>query len=258
MRALGAATRAMHEALASRDDDPAFAPRAASSEDAAEWGRRVRAMVHDTTELLAGARRGGRLRDDTIPIADAVLRRRPEVLGDIESLVEALGERPGARIRHHGDYHLGQVLKGSDGRYMIIDFEGEPARLLAERRAPDSPLRDVAGMLRSFAYAAATVAMEAGGVGTNPAVEARSARWERGVRDAFLAGYFERQGARFLPADPAAATHLTTLFEMEKAFYELGYELNNRPDWVWIPLRGIGRLLGSPTLPRRGDQEPRS
>ncbi|HEX5580510.1 MAG TPA: hypothetical protein VFX39_02965, partial [Gemmatimonadaceae bacterium] len=258
MRDLGRVTRELHDALASGRDDAAFAPRAATVADAASWGARVRAMVHDATALLGAAREKGRLRPADVPIADAVLRRRAEVLGDVEELVIALGDHPGARIRHHGDYHLGQVLEGRDGRWMIIDFEGEPARLLAERRTPDSPLRDVAGMLRSFAYAAATGAMEAGGVGTNPAVEARAARWERAVREAFLAGYHEPGGAPYLPADPAAATYLLMLFEMEKVFYELGYELNNRPDWAWIPLRGIGRLLGSPALPRRGGGESRS
>ncbi len=258
MRALGQVTRELHDALSPGGDDPAFVPRPATAADAASWGARVRSMVHDATGLLAEAREKGRLRAGDVPIADAVLRRRAELLGDVEELALALGDHPGARIRHHGDYHLGQVLEGSDGRWMIIDFEGEPARLLAERRAPDSPLRDVAGMLRSFAYAAATGAMESGGVGTNPAVEARAARWERAVREAFLAGYQEPGGAPYLPADPAAASHLLMLFEMEKVFYELGYELNNRPDWVWIPLRGVGRLLGSPALPRRERGGPRA
>jgi maltose alpha-D-glucosyltransferase/alpha-amylase len=186
-----------------------------------------------------------------VPIADAVLRRRTELLGDLDALADAVGSHPGERIRHHGDYHLGQVLKGADGRFMIIDFEGEPARLLAERRAPHSALRDVAGMLRSFAYAAASAAMETGGVGASADVERRSARWEREARDAFLAGYQAAGPAAFLPADPDAVAPLVTLFELEKVFYELAYELNNRPDWIWIPLRGIGRRLGA-GAPRGG------
>ncbi|HEU4629603.1 MAG TPA: hypothetical protein VFS08_07640 [Gemmatimonadaceae bacterium] len=252
MRELGRVTRALHDALASDRTDPAFAPRAASGEDVAEWAERVRDMARDGTALLTRARAEGRLRAADVPVADAVLRRTPELLGDLDALALEIGSHPGERIRHHGDYHLGQVLKGADGRYMIIDFEGEPARLLAERRTPSSALRDVAGMLRSFAYAAASAAMERGGVGTDPAMERRSARWERAMREAFLAGYQERGRAPFLPAEPQAMLHLVMLFEMEKVFYELAYELNNRPDWVWIPLRGIGRLLGSPSLPRRG------
>jgi predicted trehalose synthase len=92
--------------------------------------------------------------------------------------------------------------------------------------------------------------MGVGGVGFNPMVEVRSARWERGVREGFLAGYMERGAASFLPASPEAIEHLLMIFEMEKVFYELAYELNNRPDWVWIPLRGVGKMLGSPAIPR--------
>ena len=252
MRELGRVTRALHEALASGRDDPAFAPRMATAEDVTSWASRVRDMMHAGTELLGRAREAGRLRPADAPIAEAVLRRRPELLADLDALAAAIGGHPGERIRHHGDYHLGQVLRSADGRWAVIDFEGEPARLLAERRAAHSALRDVAGMLRSFAYAAASAAMERGGVGTNPAMESRSARWERASRDAFLNGYRERGAAPFLPADPEATTHLLTLFEMEKVFYELAYELNNRPDWVWIPLRGIGRMLGAPAGARAG------
>ena len=252
MRELGRITRSLHEALASLRDDPAFAPRTTTAEEVDGWVSRVRSMVHDSTALLATARADGRLPGPDVHVADVVLRRRAELLTDLDALGEAIGEHPGERIRHHGDYHLGQVLRSAGGEYMIIDFEGEPARLLAERRAPNSALRDVAGMLRSFAYAAASAAMHAGGVGMNPTVEVRTARWERAVREAFLAGYLERGTSPFLPDSRDAVTYLITLFEMEKVFYELAYELNNRPDWVWIPLRGIGRLLGSPGMPRRG------
>lgn len=250
MRELGRVTRALHEALASLEG-PAFTERVASATDVDEWAGRVRDMLRDSTELLADARAGGRLAGADAAAADAVLRRRAGLLSDLDALAEAVGEHPGSSIRIHGDYHLGQVLKGADGRFMIIDFEGEPARLLAERRAPASALRDVAGMLRSFAYAAASAAMEAGGVGINPTVEIRSARWERGVRESFLAGYLERGDATFLPPSYEAVQSLLMLFEMEKVYYELAYELNNRPDWAWIPLRGIGKMLGSPAVPRR-------
>ena len=251
MRTLGRITRELHEALATVADEPAFAPQPATRADVQAWATRVGGMVHESTELLAAARRAGRLREQDVPIADAIVRRRPELLDDIQGLADAAERDGGLRIRHHGDYHLGQVLQGSDGGYRIIDFEGEPARPLEERRALASPLRDVAGMLRSFAYAAASAAMEAGGVGTNPAVETRTARWERGVREAFLAGYLGSTPPAFLPRSTDASLHLLTLFEMEKVFYELAYELNNRPDWVWIPLRGVGRMLGSPAIPRR-------
>ena len=128
---------------------------------------------------------------------------------------------------------------------MVIDFEGEPARSLAERREKASPLRDVAGMLRSFAYAAATLGMVAKSLdlGTR---ELRVGRWERDTREAFMRGYLAASAhddKGILPSDAAHTRALLQLFETEKAFYELAYELNNRPDWTWIPMRGIAKLL---------------
>jgi maltose alpha-D-glucosyltransferase/alpha-amylase len=157
-----------------------------------------------------------------------------------------LSSHAGARIRHHGDYHLGQVLRAQSGEFMVIDFEGEPARPLAERRRRHSPLRDVAGMLRSFAYAAATLSTEVQQQHDASRLAQRASRWERGVRDAFLNGYLnsgDPGGARFLPDESKHIDALIALFETEKVFYELGYELNNRPAWVWIPLRGAVGLL---------------
>ena len=244
-RELGRTTRALHDALASSTDVPHFIPKTATLEDVQAWADRTRDTIHTSTDLLQRARAEGRLRDRDVAVADAVLRRKSELLADLDRLADDIGHHPGARIRHHGDYHLGQVLVAGDGQFMIIDFEGEPARLLVERREPHSALRDVAGMLRSFAYAAATAAAERGGVGTDPALELRASRWERGVRDAFVEGYAEAGPASFLPMSAEATRDLVTLFEMEKVFYELAYELNNRPDWVWIPLRGVGRLLGA-------------
>jgi trehalose synthase-fused probable maltokinase len=139
-------------------------------------------------------------------------------------------------IRHHGDYHLGQVLwTGSD--WVVLDFEGEPARSLAERRRKRSPLRDVAGMLRSFAYAASAATITDG-------IEAPEG-WEQRARDEFLSGYLpavEAQG--LLPPSQEATERLLAIYELEKAVYELRYELDNRPDWVEIPVAGIVRLLG--------------
>jgi len=148
-------------------------------------------------------------------------------------------------VRIHGDFHLGQVLRAPNGEFLIIDFEGEPTRPLDERREKASPLRDVAGMLRSVAYAAATLALE-DGARLKPSIrELRAARWERDVRSAFLAGYLAPDGAtpNPLPANAADTRRLIQLFEAEKAFYELSYELNNRPAWAWIPMRGISKLF---------------
>ncbi|HEV8216693.1 MAG TPA: hypothetical protein VGP95_12685, partial [Gemmatimonadaceae bacterium] len=124
------------------------------------------------------------------------------------------------------------------------DFEGEPARPLDERRQKMSPLRDVAGMLRSFSYAAATMANAAERQLDMPTRELRSARWERDVRAAFLTGYLTApRSGPLLPNADASFRALVSLFETEKVFYELSYELNNRPEWVGIPMKGIARLL---------------
>jgi trehalose synthase-fused probable maltokinase len=144
----------------------------------------------------------------------------------------------GKSIRTHGDYHLGQTLwTGKD--WVVIDFEGEPARPLPERRRRRSPLRDVAGMLRSFAYAASAVRILRGG---DP-----PAGWEQRAREEFLEGYFGVVERSLVPPSEEARTRLLAVFELEKAVYELRYELNNRPDWVGIPVAGILRLLESPS-----------
>jgi predicted trehalose synthase len=125
----------------------------------------------------------------------------------------------------------------SDRGWVILDFEGEPARPLPERRLKRSPLRDVAGMLRSFSYAAAGVQILRG---TAPPED-----WEHRARETFLEGYRERVDNALLPPGQQATDQLLAVFELEKAVYELRYELNNRPDWVGIPVAGIVRLLDS-------------
>lgn len=245
-RQLGAVTRAMHEALASAADDPAFAPTPATDADVRSWRDAALVRLDDAMSLLE--RKVNALEGQTQAHGRALVHRRSA----LEDRVRSIGEEvlslktAGLKIRHHGDFHLGQVLRTTAGEWMIIDFEGEPARPLEERRARHSPLRDVAGMMRSFAYAAAAGAMQTGGIGRNAQVEIRSARWERDAREHFLGGYLgarDAGSAALLPATPAGTTSLLALFEAEKLFYELGYELDNRPTWAWIPLRGIAKLL---------------
>jgi maltose alpha-D-glucosyltransferase/alpha-amylase len=149
------------------------------------------------------------------------------------------------RIRIHGDYHLGQVLyTGKD--FVIIDFEGEPSRSLSERRLKRSPFRDVAGMLRSFQYAAyMRLAEEAAAGAASPELEGWALYWERWISASYLRAYLKRvRGASFVPGSRDELELLLDVYILEKAIYELGYELNNRPDWVWIPLRGILQILG--------------
>jgi trehalose synthase-fused probable maltokinase len=139
----------------------------------------------------------------------------------------------GRVIRHHGDFHLGQTL-WADEDWVILDFEGEPARSLPERRRKRSPLRDVAGMLRSFAYAASASPLLR-------EVETPVA-WEERARAEFLDGYRKTVEQHLVPSG-TAMDKLLRVFELEKAVYELRYELNNRPEWVKIPVAGIVRML---------------
>jgi maltose alpha-D-glucosyltransferase/alpha-amylase len=152
----------------------------------------------------------------------------------------AADSEPGLQIRIHGDYHLGQVLVTRND-FVIIDFEGEPARSIEERRAKQSPLRDVAGMLRSFNYARwSALRRAAQNAGELARLDAEARDWERETRAAFLDGYAAALAPEAGPVDP----QLLRLFEIEKAFYELRYELGNRVDWVPVPLQGILALLG--------------
>ncbi len=224
---LGTATGEMHSVLASDDEDSAFAPEEPSSEALSlltatidEQIERVFLDLPDDDPALA-------------PIAG-----RAEEVRERLRLMSHVGVG-GKLIRHHGDYHLGQTLL-SDDRWIILDFEGEPARSLLERRRKRSPLRDVAGMLRSFAYAASASKLLRG----VPAPEG----WEEQARDAFLEAYLEAVDQSLLPAGRPATEKLLQIFELEKAVYELRYELNNRPDWVSIPVAGIARMLQSEVI----------
>ena len=153
----------------------------------------------------------------------------------------------GAQIRVHGDYHLGQVMR-TDAGWFVLDFEGEPARPVAERAAPRSPLKDVAGMLRSFQYAAAVALNERGESERIEALYKLGGAWEQHNREAFLAGYRATRGiAELVPSDDASFLAVLAAFELEKATYELGYERAYRPDWVLIPRAALERLLGEDT-----------
>ena len=258
---IGQVTRSMHEALASISGKPAFAMRAASPRDVAEWGERAKRSTVQGLDLLAAVVQRKALPKDRVPEAEVLLRRRQHFLDYLDEIVRSTERDGGALIRHHGDYHLGQLLRGSDGKFYVIDFEGEPARPLAERREPHSALRDVAGMLRSFGYAAATLATEASTTLQPHVREMQSARWERDARNSFMRGYLSSSNGSgsFLPKGEDGIRRLISLFETEKVFYELAYELNNRPDWVWIPMRGISKLLVADASPSdSGQQRPRS
>jgi maltose alpha-D-glucosyltransferase/alpha-amylase len=249
-RRLGAATRALHDALAAVPDED-FAPQRATPADVDRWVAAAGAAFDDALAAVmpstAEAYETAAF-DAARTALESLAERRAELRAHLDGLGASVGEDAGQRIRHHGDYHLGQVLVDAYGDYAIIDFEGEPARPLAERRARHSALRDVAGMLRSFGYAAGA-ALTGDAVGATHL--ARGAAWERATRGAFVAGYFAGSHATgdghvradYLPASRAHADALLRVFELEKLFYELRYEVRNRPDWLPIPMRGLTALL---------------
>jgi maltose alpha-D-glucosyltransferase/alpha-amylase len=222
----------LHLALAA-GTDPAFAPEPATRDDLTAWVGNVGNEARVTLELLQ--RRRDELPAAAQADADIVLAAREALVAAI-----ALPEgNAGAKSRQHGDLHLGQVLL-RDNDWLIVDFEGEPARALDERRAKHSPLRDVAGMLRSFGYAAAAaVERVAADAADREAPASHAHAWEEVARRAFADAYRDTAGALY----PPAAAALLRLFELEKACYELRYELDNRPSWAGIPLAGIKRML---------------
>ncbi len=209
--AIGRVTAAMHRALSSRPDHPAFPARAATVEEAAGWRASAERQLAQAVTAVSGSDH-----ERLVTLSPLITAR----------FADTFGSAPGdARVtRIHGDYHLGQLLARADGGYSVIDFEGEPARPLEERRAPSSPLRDVAGMLRSLDYAARTAARDS---------DVDADGWLPAARAAFIDGYGgigpDEQG-------------LLDAFELEKACYEVRYEAHNRPEWLWLPLAAVERL----------------
>jgi maltose alpha-D-glucosyltransferase/alpha-amylase len=246
MRVLARRVAELHVALARRTGDAGFDPEPITSDDLARWTTTVEREIDETLDKLK--RRNG---DGAAPLAALtaeVAQCGPTLRERVSHVAQA---RPvGLKTRLHGDLHLGQVLLCRDD-FVIIDFEGEPQRTLQERRAKHSALRDVAGMLRSFDYARHTALNQV--AKTPPEVERlapMSRTWGQRVREAFLATYRDVAIAGGLYADAAAfaaALELLTMFEIEKALYELRYEMDNRPDWAGVPLAGIAALAASTT-----------
>jgi trehalose synthase-fused probable maltokinase len=221
LRRLGEVTGQMHSILGSDANDASFCPEDTSAESLGL----LTATVDEEIERIFLD-----LPEDN-PDLEPIRGRGEEVRERLRLLTHIGGT--GRIIRHHGDFHLGQTLWADDD-WIILDFEGEPARSLPERRRKRSPLRDVAGMLRSFAYAASASQLQRD-------VEPPEG-WEERARTAFLDGYRATVDQSLVPQG-AAMEKLLTVFELEKAVYELRYELNNRPDWVRIPVAGIIRML---------------
>jgi maltokinase len=214
LRALGRRVAELHRALASDAKDPAFAPEPVQLEDLQRWSA---GMVGEISVTLAEA---------TKMFPDLFEKRGP-VVKRAQHLAHLTPS--GKKIRVHGDLHLGQVLRTKD-EWLVFDFEGEPSRSLAQRREKYSPLKDVAGMLRSFSYAGAAVELE-GSPRTDRVPKARAA---------FLDGYLaEIQGSGLLPDKDEDVLGLLHGMELEKLLYEIRYEVNNRPDWAKIPVEAL-------------------
>jgi maltose alpha-D-glucosyltransferase/alpha-amylase len=242
---LGRRTGEMHLALAREDAPEAFKPEPFTTHYQRSLFQAMQARArHELRGLAAQA--------DNLPHAVRPLAREAAGLGDavIDRMRHGLEEKlPAKKIRIHGDYHLGQVLfTGQD--FIIFDFEGEPARPLSERRLKRAPVRDAAGMLRSFHYAAYTSLLGGQVVRRRDAqlLQPWAELWYQYVGGRFAAGYLDTvAGSGLLPDDESRVERLLVPFLLEKAVYELGYELNNRPDWLVIPLRGVKQLAGSAT-----------
>ncbi|MGD8374910.1 MAG: maltose alpha-D-glucosyltransferase [Acidobacteriota bacterium] len=235
-RTLGRRTAEFHLALAGDPRNPDFAPVPMTAgylrtlaDELARHAQAVLGLLNARMKLLPEPAAG---------LANEVLSAGPALIRSFRALEKM---EPGVRrIRIHGDLHLGQVLLVEDGDFILLDFEGEPLRSLADRRSKYSPLKDVAGMIRSFGYAAHSVHLESDAERPDPDRASWLHAWETWTSAAFLGAYLETAGdAPFLPRADADLQMLLGAFLIDKAFYELDYELNNRPDWLPIPLLGI-------------------
>jgi len=222
---LGAVTGRMHTLLASDPADPDFAP----EEPSVETTALLAATIDEQLERTLDDRP-----DD--PALEPIARRSGELREYVRQAVH--GATGGRLIRHHGDFHLGQTMATAGG-WVIVDFEGEPDRSLLERRRKRPALRDVACMLRSFAYVAAVAELQRG---VRPPED-----WERRARQSFVEGYLGSVDPSLLPSDRASIEHTLAFLELEKAVYELRYEIDHRPDWVPIPVAALSRLLEART-----------
>ena len=233
LSALGRVTADFHIAMASDTAHPAFAPEPASATDRREWLDRLTRDTRRVVDLLSHDRAA--LPESARDLSRAVVACRSALQQRIASIDVDRVRGPLMKIRVHGDYHLGQTLK-TPGGFVLIDFEGEPARPLAERRTKHCALKDVAGMLRSLEYADAAVRLR----------RASAPDAAEPMRQAFLAGYYSRPDLRNILPDRQTSGPLLMLFELDKVLYEIEYELNNRPDWLPIPLAALARIAEAP------------
>jgi maltose alpha-D-glucosyltransferase/alpha-amylase len=237
---LGQRTAELHLALASAPDEKAFAPEPFNAMGQRSVFQNMRALLRRSWELLGKKLPNlpANFRDEAAEIFEA----EKQILSTQQRILDRIVGA--AKIRIHGDYHLGQVLyTGKD--FVILDFEGEPARPLSERKLKRSALRDVAGMMRSFQYAAYSALWQPSTRPEDiPFLEVWADRWYRQMSSTFLLSYLKTAaGAPFIPPNEDDLQVMLEAYLLDKAVYEVGYELNNRPDWVVIPIRGIKHIL---------------
>ena len=248
----------LHVALASPSDDPAFEPEAATPEQVQAWTEGTLALLASALDLLA--QRVDQLTDDTRELARSLLERREALTDAVAKLVPT--DAGALRTRIHGDFHLGQVLVAQGDAY-LIDFEGEPARSLEERRQKSSPMRDVAGLLRSFSYASAAAQSTTESAPQQTADRKRALfdRFRGYAAESFLSAYRDAVAEAAQPlVAPESEQALLDLFLIEKAAYEIRYEAANRPTWLSLPVRGLAalasRLLGDTGTPTTIHRRP--
>jgi maltose alpha-D-glucosyltransferase/alpha-amylase len=238
VRAIGKRLGELHAILARETSNPAFAPKVADASDAANWARKTEERIQTAFEAISGLQTWER--DQDRDRAQTLLNQREGIVAAVRNLAKSGTGTMMTRI--HGDFHLGQVLV-ADGDAYIIDFEGEPGASIAERRAKSSPLRDVAGLLRSIDYAGATF-IDRGRVGAVPVDAAQRdrliAQFRARAVTAFLQAYWEATASYNGPA----AQNLLNFFLIEKAAYEIAYEAAHRPTWIGVPVAGFAQLTG--------------
>jgi maltose alpha-D-glucosyltransferase/alpha-amylase len=240
IRLIGRRTGELHLALASRADLPAFAKQPVTPQDIADWTTRLLERANHTFGVLADRRAD--LGEATRHLIEHILDNRKPIAAHLHQLLPESIDA--IKIRHHGDLHLGQVLMAKDDVF-ILDFEGEPRRSLAERRQKAPPARDVAGLIRSIDYSATAALLRANSVTVEQRklLEPKLRVWRERSTEEFWNAYREVTGAELWPSDPAVTQRLLDFFLLEKALYEIEYELTNRPAWCHVPLDGFSRIL---------------
>jgi maltose alpha-D-glucosyltransferase/alpha-amylase len=241
MRQIGRRTAELHRALASHNDVAGFAPEPISANDSAQWSQALSERASRAFEMLES--HSDLLAESASVLARRLLEKREAISAYIEGIRSARFD--GSKIRHHGDFHLGQVLIAKDDAY-ILDFEGEPRKSLEQRRHKAPAARDVAGFLRSVDYATTSAIDRAPNVSAEErgVLAQRVRSWGSRLCGAFWDSYRDTlTDTHYWPADATQVRKLVELFLLEKAFYEIEYELTNRPTWIHIPLEGTWRIL---------------